>query len=222
MGVVTEMVVEAVAPPVERSPRGAKVEGVSVIVDAPNVDGVTGQFLGRRPQRAERFDPQALARFARSLAGSGEVELQLFVNVPEPVAPGVEGWLHSMREAGYRVFARPKVVPSDDVDDDMVASIPFRRCRGLLVFSHDARAFAGPLGALAASGVPVWVLGFSECAGRLPSVPGARFVDVDEVPGLYGVRFDRGRLSALPPGGRWLEPLPAKARSLDGGCRHGA
>lgn len=179
--------------------------GALLIVDAPNVDAVVGTMLGRAPRRHERFDPSALSGWMEQHAPDDAVERALFTNVTSPMQPGVEGWIKSLIDAGWRVFARPKTKPQDDIDEAMLAHLGANTWKKVVVFSHDSRCFAGPLSALADSGVAVTVLGFRESAGRLPVLTGVDFVDVEAVDGLYRGRLPRIRVTDLPPSGGWIE-----------------
>ena len=176
-----------------------------VVVDAPNVDAVAARMFGHSPRREERFDPAALAQWANEYVGS-PVELTLFTNVAQPAAPGVEGWVKSLVDCGWRVYARPKIEPNDDVDAAMVEHLMSRPWDVAIVFSHDARCFVHPLSQLANRGSKAVVVGFRQCAGRLPYTDGVTFVDAQEVPNLYRVTPSRVLLDDLPRAGSWLEP----------------
>lgn len=177
-----------------------------VIVDAPNVDAVTATILGRRPARHERFEPAALADWARAIS-PGPVDVTLFTNIWEPTPPGVIGWINALVETGWDVFAKPKLAPTDDIDADMVAHLASQAWSSVTVFSHDAECFAEPLAGLARGGIPVRAVGFTECAGRLAYTPGVEFVDAETIPGLYTLPLPRTRLDALPACGGWLKKV---------------
>src|SRR4051812_39264890 len=161
-------------------------------------------MLGRTPARRERFDPAALSSWAASMAG-GAIERALFTNVLEPPPPCVEGWIKGLVDDGWRVFAKPKRAPADDIDDEMVDHLRRSPWRDVLVFSHDSACFAQPLVELASAGANVTVVGFHECAGRLPPLVGGAYVDAADVPGLYGTTPRGVRLEGLPAAGAWLE-----------------
>lgn len=179
-------------------------EPALLIVDARNVDAVHGGMLGRSPRRAERFDPAVLSAWATQRVG-GDLERALFTNVPDPIPAGVEGWIKSLVEEGWRVYAKPKRCATDDIDDAMVEHLRAQRWREIVVFSHDSACFAQPLIELQHAGIAVTALGFRECAGRLPHLDRITFVDVDDVPGLYRQPPLRVRLVDLPVSGGWIE-----------------
>jgi uncharacterized protein len=179
-------------------------EPALLVVDAPNVDAVHGGMLGRSPRRGERFDPAALSLWAAQRVG-GALERTLFTNVPDPVPAGVEGWIKYLVDEGWRVYAKPKRRATDDIDDAMVGYLGARTWRQIVVFSHDSACFAEPLTELQLTGISVTVVGFRECAGRLPHLDRVTFVDVDDVPGLYRQPPPRVRLVGLPVGGGWIE-----------------
>ena len=56
-------------------------------------------------------------------AGDHEVEGCVFANVPPTSAVSMRGWVEAIRSFGYSVFARPKLGPEDDVDEDMLSHI---------------------------------------------------------------------------------------------------
>ncbi|WCO67245.1 hypothetical protein PO878_00725 [Iamia majanohamensis] len=177
-----------------------------LVVDAPNVDRVHAGLLGRPPLRTERFDPEALTAWMDG-ASKSRAERTLFTNVRQPVPAGVEGWIRHLVDAGWKVFAKPKLRPGDDIDDEMVAHLTSAEWTQVTVFSHDSACFVDPLMALAASGCVVTVLGFRECAGNLPHLDGIDYVDVASVPGLYQSLPPRVRLVDLRPQGSWVEPV---------------
>jgi len=175
-----------------------------LIVDAPNVDATVGRMHGRTPRRHERFDPSVLGAWATDVLGPN-AELTLFTNVPDPLPRGLEGWIKSLVEGGWRVYARPKKMAGDDIDDAMVAHLTSNTWSSVVVFSHDSMCFAQPLQDLAASGSTITVLGFRECAGSLSQLQGIRFVDVDDVTGLYQTPPPRIRVADVPADGGWIE-----------------
>lgn len=175
-----------------------------LVVDAPNVDAVLGGMLGRAPRRSERFDARALSTWiARECETSAE--RTIFTNVPDPLPPGLEGWIKHLVEDGWRVYARPKVRRDDDIDDAMVAYLSDRPWEKVVVFSHDSACFAAPLTSMARAGTHVTVLGFRECAGRLPFLEGVNYIDAEDVPGLYRQAPPRVRIGTLPAAGGWIE-----------------
>jgi uncharacterized protein len=122
----------------------------------------------------------------------------------------MRGWVEAIRSFGYAVFARPKLGPTDDVDDDMLAHIADRarthHLRRLVVASGDGRNFNEPLEQLARDGVHVSVLSFVEVAGYAQESDLLTFVDLEDVPGAFTTPLPRVRLDNLPEGGAWLQP----------------
>jgi putative heme uptake system protein len=189
----------------ERAPVGRHV----LVWDAPNVDMTLANIIEGKPTANERPDMAVLAAWLVRHAHDADVEACVFVNVAPHVAGPMRGWVVWLLEQGYRVFAKPKHDDSD-VDDDMLAHVEARRAAGDLdavyVGSNDARAFTEPLTKLVHDGVAVTVLGFAEYAGGLSALPGARFVDLEAIEGLFKEALPRITLESLPPAGRWFEP----------------
>jgi len=181
-----------------------------LVWDAPNIDMTLSNVIGGRPsaQSRPRFD--AVAKWLLAQAGDRDVEGAVFANVPPGGAATMRGWVEAIRSFGYAVFARPKLGPLDDVDDDMLAHIADRhRARGirrLVVASGDGRNFNEPLEELARDGVDVTVLSFVEVAGYAQESDLIRFVDLEDVPGAFTTPLPRVRLDNLPAGGAWLQP----------------
>lgn len=180
-----------------------------LVWDAPNIDMTLANIIDGRPTARERPDLQVLGAWLVAQANGDDLEACVFVNVAEHVAGPLRGWVLWLLEQGFRVFARPKINDSD-VDDDMVEHLLARQTEGDLtaayVGSNDARCFVEPLTDLVEDGVAVTVLGFGEYAGSLPYQEGFRFVDLEELDGLFAVALPRINLEILPPEGRWFEP----------------
>lgn len=187
-----------------------------LVWDAPNIDMTLSNVIGGRPTPASRPRFDAVARWLMSGAGldesgtGAEVEGCVFVNVPPGGAVSMRGWIEAIRSFGYSVFARPKLGPDDDVDDDMLDHIEKRartgRLRRLVVASGDGRNFAEPMERLSRDGVEAVVLSFSEVAGYAQESDALRFVDLEDVPGAFTTPLPRVRLDTLPDGGAWLAP----------------
>jgi uncharacterized protein len=181
-----------------------------LVWDAPNVDMTLASVIGGRPTPASRPRFDAVARWVISAADDREVEGCVFANVPHGAAVTMRGWVEAIRSFGYAVFARPKLGPDDDVDEDMLRHIRERarthRLRRLLVASGDGRNFAEPLEDLARVGVEVIVISFAEVAGYAQESPLITFVDLEDVPGAFTSSLPRIRLDNLPPEGAWLPP----------------
>ncbi len=187
-----------------------------LIWDAPNIDMTLSTVIGARPTKDSRPRFDAIAAWfvaGAGTAGAGEappeVEACVFANIPPQPGP-LRGFVEALRGFGYAVFARPKLQPNDDIDQDMLDHIAVRehshRLRRLVVFSGDGRNFAEPLEALARRGTQVVVVAFSEVAGYAISSDVLEFIDIEDVPGAFVEPLDRVRLDALPADGAWLRP----------------
>ncbi|MDQ3931572.1 MAG: NYN domain-containing protein [Actinomycetota bacterium] len=181
-----------------------------LVWDAPNVDMTLANIIDSKPTAKERPDLDVLGEWLMGRAGAAnEVEACVFVNVSPHVAGPMRGWVLWLLEEGFRVFAKPKIADSD-VDADMLAHIESRVEEGDLeavyVGSNDARNFLQPLETLATNGIGVTVLGFAEYAGGLSMSERLRFVDLEDIPGLFAEPLPRINLENLPANGRWFEP----------------
>jgi uncharacterized protein len=194
------------APPLS----GERLDLDLLVWDAPNIDMTLSNVIGGRPsaQSRPRFD--AVAKWLLSTAGDHEVEGAVFANVPPGGAATMRGWVEAIRSFGYAVFARPKLGPLDDVDEDMLRHIAERarthNLHRLVVASGDGRNFLEPLEDLARGGVEVSVLSFVEVAGYAQESELITFVDLEDVPGAFTTPLPRVRLDNLPEGGAWLQP----------------
>jgi uncharacterized protein len=181
-----------------------------LVWDAPNVDMTLANVIGGRPTPASRPRFDAVARWVIAEAQDREVEGCVFANVPPGAAVTMRGWVEAIRSFGYAVFARPKLGPDDDVDEDMLRHIWARarthRLRRLLVASGDGRNFLEPLEDLARTGIEVLVVSFAEVAGYAQESSLITFVDLEDVPGAFISPLPRVRLDNLPPEGAWLPP----------------
>jgi uncharacterized protein len=185
--------------------------GLDLLVwDAPNIDMTLAQVIGARPSSDSRPRFDALGRWFVRSAGQRDVEACVFANVPPQNAVNMRGWVETLRAFGFAVFARPKLQPSDDVDDAMLAHIEQRaaerRLERVVVASGDGRNFRQPLEELADAGVEVVVLSFSEIAGYAQESDRIQFIDLEDVEGVFTFPLNRNRLDALPPEGAWLVP----------------
>ncbi len=207
-------------PPTDDSTGPADTAGrVLLVWDAPNLDMGLGSILGGRPTAAHRPRFDALGRWlldytARREAESGarlEPEATVFTNIAPGTADVVRPWVEALRNVGYAVFAKPKIDDDSDVDEDMLDHIDVRRYSpglgGLLVASADGQAFREPLEEIAASGVPVSVLGFREHAAWALASPTLEFVDLEDITGVFREPLPRVSLDALPDEGAWLQPF---------------
>ncbi|WP_084528519.1 NYN domain-containing protein [Nocardia crassostreae] len=197
----------------------ADVRRVLLVWDAPNLDMGLGAILGGRPTAAyrPRFDALGrwlLARTAELSVGSVtrvEPEATVFTNIAPGTADVVRPWVEALRNVGYAVFAKPKIDEDSDVDSDMLAHIELRR-RGagladIMVASADGQAFRAPLEEIAATGVPVQVLGFREHASWAVTSDILEFIDLEDIPGVFREPLPRVSLDSLPDEGAWLQPF---------------
>jgi putative heme uptake system protein len=208
-------VIETAAPAPEATEGRARPALDLLIWDAPNIDMTLSTVIGARPTAASRPRFDAIAAWFVEAAGDpstpggADVEACVFANIP-PVVGSMRGWVEALRGFGYAVFARPKLQPDDDIDQDMLDHIAVRahshELRRLVVFSGDGRNFAEPLEELARAGTHVVVVAFSEVAGYAISSDLLEFIDIEDVPGAFVEPLDRVRLDALPPDGAWLRP----------------
>jgi uncharacterized protein len=202
-------------------PDPAELPELDLLVwDAPNIDMTLSNVIGGRPNPTSRPRFDAVARWLLTEAGEDrDVEGCVFANVPSGGAVSMRGWVEAIRSFGYAVFARPKLGPDDDVDDDMVAHIEHRaaerRLRRVVVASGDGRNFSEPLERLAARGVEVVVLSFVEVAGYAQESELIRFLDLEDVPGAFITPLPRVRLDNLPTGGAWLPPTRSMRSLLE-------
>lgn len=136
-------------------------------------------------------------------------EAAVFVNVPEYHADRLQQWVVWLLSVGYRVFAKPRTAGSD-VDADMIHYLTEQAgdkdLAEVVVASHDANNFLGPLEKFAADGAAVTAIGFAEHAGRLSHTEFIHFVDFADIPDLFSVPLPRVDLTRLPQEGRWFEP----------------
>ncbi|MBU3066218.1 NYN domain-containing protein [Nocardia sp. NEAU-G5] len=195
------------------------VRRVLLVWDAPNLDMGLGAILGGRPTAAyrPRFDALGrwlLARTAELSVGNTqrvEAEATVFTNIAPGTADVVRPWVEALRNVGYAVFAKPKIDEDSDVDSDMLAHIELRRrgagLAGIMVASADGQAFREPLEEIAASGVPVQVLGFREHASWAVTSDILDFIDLEDIPGVFREPLPRVSLESLPDEGAWLQPF---------------
>ena len=192
---------------------------VLLVWDAPNLDMGLGAILGGRPTAAyrPRFDALGrwlLQRTAELSAGESstlEPEATVFTNIAPGSADVVRPWVEALRNVGFAVFAKPKVDEDSDVDADMLDHIELRGhgggLAGVMVASADGQAFRGPLESIAATGVPVQVLGFREHASWAVTSETLEFLDLEDIPGVFREPLPRVSLDSLPDEGAWLQPF---------------
>lgn len=183
-----------------------------LVWDSPNIDMVLGQLiLRRKPNPKERPRIHALADWLRERGEGTRLEAAIFANVTEQNFNGVLGWAEVVRQAGFRMFLKPKLEQDSDVDQDLLDLLAARaatgRLREAIVMSHDGMAVAPVAETLAADGIRVTALVFPEHATQLVSVEGVEAFDLEDVPGLFGAPLPRLTFASLPAEGRWLEPI---------------
>lgn len=194
-------------------------QGVVLLLwDAPNLDMGLGSILGGRPTSAFRPRFDALGRWlldhtadvSRRNGEQLEAEATVFTNIVSGSADNVRPWVEALRNVGFAVFAKPKTADDSDVDEDMLDHIELRmdsnRLAGLVVASADGQAFREPLEDLAAD-IPVTVVGFREHATWATQSETLRFVDLEDIDGVFREPLPRIGLDSLPPEGAWLHPL---------------
>lgn len=191
---------------------------VLLVWDAPNLDMGLGAILGGRPTAAYRPRFDALGRWllartanlSSTTEGTLEPEATVFTNIAAGSADVVRPWVEALRNVGFAVFAKPKVDEDSDVDSDMLEHIALRRGEGLagvMVASADGQAFREPLEDIAATGIPVQVLGFREHASWAVSSEVLDFVDLEDIQGVFREPLPRVSLETLPDEGAWLQPF---------------
>jgi uncharacterized protein len=185
---------------------------VLLVWDAPNMDMSLGSLLGARPTSAFRPRFDAVGRWLLDLAGPESVaEATVFTNVVPGSTEVVRPWVEALRNVGFAVFAKPKLTEDSDIDDDMLAHIRHRDAEGALrhvvVASGDGRAFREPLEDLVARDVAVTVIGFREHATFALSSELLRFVDLEDIDGVFREPLPRITLDTLPEAGAWLPPF---------------
>jgi uncharacterized protein len=184
--------------------------GTLLVWDAPNMDMTLGTLLGgTRPSPGQRPRFDAVGRWLLDEAAE-QVEATIFTNIAPRAAQFVRGWIEAVRSFGFAVFAKPKIEPDDDVDDEMRRHIEQRHGDGwlhtLVVASADGRNFRELLERLATEGVDVRVLAFEEQASYATSSRSITFVDLEDVPGAFSSPLPRFRLDKLPAEGMLLPP----------------
>lgn len=195
------------------------VRRVLLVWDAPNLDMGLGAILGGRPTAAYRPRFDALGRWllgrtadlSNGKSASLEPEATVFTNIATGSADVVRPWVEALRNVGFAVFAKPKIDEDSDVDSDMLAHIELRArdngLAGIMVASADGQAFREPLEAIAATGVPVQVLGFREHASWAVASDTLEFIDLEDIPGVFREPLPRVSLDSLPDEGAWLQPF---------------
>jgi uncharacterized protein len=180
----------------------------TVVVDGPNIDQSVARCRGRKPTRSERMRHDALHRWQRDVAAQRGATAYpcFFTNIPSNPSSALLGWVRSLVQTGWHVFAKPKATDASDVDSDMLTHLSAHPWTTVIVVSHDARCFARPLAALAAKGTEVIVVGMAENAGCLPNTEGIVFIDIDDIPDLFDQAPPRVRLTGLPEDGIWYHP----------------
>ncbi|WP_151549413.1 MULTISPECIES: NYN domain-containing protein [Corynebacterium] len=186
-----------------------------LVWDGPNLDMGLGALLGGRPSGAQRPRFDAVGRWlineAAAIDPAIDPEATVFTNVSPDAAEAVRPWVDAMRNMGFAVFAKPKTAEDSDVDPDMIRHIERREAegvlKGLVVASADGRNFHDTLERIAATGVPVTVLGFHEHCSWATASESLRFVDLEDIDGVFLEPLPRITLDNLPEDGAWLLPF---------------
>jgi len=189
-----------------------------LVWDAPNIDVALGTLLGGRAPRSEerpRFD--ALARWLVERTPPHEVpEASVFINIPPDRIDAIRGFVDVLRGTGFSVFAKPKLTEGDDIDQALLDHLRERAestplAEVLLASADQYRDADDDSLADLAGRLPLTVLGFREFNRAAIAMDGVRFIDLEDIPGLFEVPLARETpLESLPPEGAWL---PAR-RSL--------
>lgn len=190
-----------------------------LVWDAPNIDMGLGAILGSRPTAAYRPRFDAIGRWllhrgaelSTELGEHIEPEATVFTNIPQGGADVMRPWVEALRNVGFAVFAKPKTDEDSDVDPDMLAHIKRRFSEGILkgviVASADGQNFRELLEKLVAEGIPATVIGFHEHASWAVGHGAIKFVDLEEIPGVFREPLPRINLDSLPAEGAWLQPF---------------
>lgn len=193
-----------------------------LVWDAPNIDMGLGAILGGRPSPTQRPRFDAIGRWlineAAQHSADVEPEATVFTNISTQGADAVRPWVEALRNLGFAVFAKPKEDEDSDVDQDMLAHIRRRYeegvLRGVVVASADGQNFMDTIEQLVADNIPVTVLGFHEHASWAVTSELVRFVDLEDIPGVFREPLPRIDLDNLPEGGAWLQPFRPLASLL--------
>lgn len=203
-------------------------DSLLLVWDAPNLDMGLGAILGGRPTAAYRPRFDAIGRWLIDEAAylsdeEGRTivpEATVFTNVAPGGADVIRPWVEALRNVGFAVFAKPKIDEDSDVDSDMVAHIERRRSEGtlsgLVVASADGQNFLDLISELIDDGLPVTVIGFHEHASWAVTNDDIRFVDLEEIPGVFREPLPRISLDSLPDEGAWLQPFRPLTALLSG------
>lgn len=215
------------------TPAPASEDGRLLFIwDSPNIDMGLGSILGGRPHGSHRPRFDALGKWLLAEASHLShkrghrvvAEPTVFANIVPGGADAVRPWVEALRNIGFAVFAKPKLKEDTDVDPDMIEHLVKRFSEGTLdgvvVASADGQNFKDTLEDIAAQGVAVTVLGFHEHTPWAIGHPAIRFVDLEDIPGVFRARLPRVSLDNLPEGGAWLPPLRPLSALLNHRERH--
>ncbi|MEZ5233088.1 MAG: hypothetical protein R2749_10325 [Acidimicrobiales bacterium] len=193
-----------------------------LVWDDPDVRRTRDRVLVAEVADDRHADLDRLYRWLAARCGPGEQpEACLFTVVRPGDEVATAARVTTIREQGFAVHVRRDPAqgadgggPADATDplsEPMWAMIDgFRRggrLREVIIASHDETAFGPALDALAGAGIEVTFIGFREQAGFACGRGGIRFIDIEDVDGLYGDPLPRTNLYDLPIDGRTLPPL---------------
>lgn len=178
------------------------------------MDMCLAEVIGQKGSATTRPRMDAVAAWLAARTDfEDRVEACVFANVGAEHEESLARWVANLRQWGWSVFVKPKIQRRDDIDDEMIRYIERRFHQGalveLIVASHDARAFTGPLTRYAQAGVRVSVLGFRERERLASANPIVEFIDLESVPGSFETPLPRTNLYDLPAGGRWFHTFTA-------------
>lgn len=189
--------------------------------DAPNMDMALSAVVGGKPSASHRPDWVMLLQWMRDRAEQASkdtgdevlAEACVFINVTNGSIERIRPWVDGLRRSGFAVFARPKIKPTSDIDDDLLAHVVRRRDEGILhelfIASGDKKAFLDILEQLAKEGTAAHMLGFLEVAHAPSSIS---FIDLEAIKGVFRKPLPRLGLDRLPDEGAWLPPFAPVGR----------
>ena len=188
----------------------------------PEVDGLA--FLPVPVSLADPLDVSAVSVLLadlRPVLVIIDTQARVTLGLDENSSRDMGRFVEMLRGTGFSVYARPKLTEGDDIDEALLDHLRERAASAplaeVLLASADQYRDAGDdsLGELAAR-LPLTVLGFREFNRAAMAMDGVRFIDLEDIPGLFAVPLDRETpLEALPPEGAWL-PARRSLREIHG------
>jgi uncharacterized protein len=179
-----------------------------LVWDLPNFNGTLQELIGPDAVRKHRADFSALASFLVHAARDATLARgTIFMNIPSTDPSRVEGFVTKLRRSGFAVFVKPRT-DSSDIDDNLVALVAQNRSKvsRLIIGTHDRDLLDRCVKTIPTS-CAVTVIGFEECSRWAIQTDRVRFVDVEDVPGLFTSPLPRCLLRRIQPEGALLAPL---------------